>query len=494
MSFKDLKSLFRNDICLTLTDLFRTIVIYGTHCLVFCMNSKLIYGSFSLNRLKQHPSFQDVKDLLRLAVPVIGSTFMSVAYNFINMIFVGSLGSGAIAAVGTAGFYLHLGWAISSLLATGAGIKVSHAVGKGNLNLSRTYVKSGFTAIISLALAYLLILFLNRHLMIGFFRLNDPEIEQSAVSYLTLTALSIPFTFLNYFFSSVFIGYGESRIPFRINLTGISLNILLDFILIVPAGMGVQGAAIATIVSQALITFLYQRQIGRFTALTPGKATFRKLMLWQMLKLGVSPAIQRIVFVVIAIFMARIISEWGAVAIAVQKVGVQIEAITFMTVSGFGSALSTLSGQAFGAGRYKKQWDYYCAGVWAAFAIGVSTSLLFVFAPGLLISLFFHDPESMSMGKEYLVILGYSQLFMCIEILTAGAFYGFGRTYIPALTSISLTALRIPLALFLIYQWHWGLSGVWWSISMSSMAKGILLSVLFIVILHRFLKINTSKP
>jgi len=258
--------------------------------------------------------------------------------------------------------------------------------------------------------------------------------------------------------------------------------------------MGVMGAAVATIVSQIVIIILYQRQLKKFPALKPGKATFRKLLLWQILKLGVSPSIQRIVFVIIAIFMARIISEWGAVAIAVQKVGVQIEAITFMTVSGFGSALSTLSGQAYGARRYRKQWDYYCAGLWAALMIGISTTLLFVLAPGPLVSLFFHDPESVAMGKEYLIILGYSQLFMCLEILTAGAFFGFGRTHIPALTSVGLTVIRIPLALFLIYQWHWGLSGVWWSISMSSMAKGTLLCILFIVIIHRFLKHNTSKP
>ncbi|MDD4033511.1 MAG: MATE family efflux transporter [Bacteroidales bacterium] len=458
------------------------------------MNHKISSVSIYLNHLNKRPAVSDLKDLLQLAIPVIGSTFMSVAYNLINMLFVGHLGSGAIAAVGTAGFFLNLGWALSSLPATGAGIKVSHAIGKGNDNLSRTYVRSGMTAILALSFIYMSLLLIFRSYLIGFFDLNDSNIEETAISYLALTSLSVPFTFLNYFYSSVFNGYGETRTPFRINLAGISLNILLDFILIIPAGMGVMGAAVATIVSQIVIIILYQRQLKKFPALKPGKTTFRKLLLWQILKLGVSPSIQRIVFVIIAIFMARIISEWGAVAIAVQKVGVQIEALTFMTVSGFGSALSTLSGQAYGARRYRKQWDYYCAGLWAALMIGISTTLLFVFAPGPLVSLFFHDPESIAMSKEYLIILGYSQLFMCIEILTAGAFFGFGRTHIPALTSISLTVIRIPLALFLIYQWHWGLSGVWWSISMSSMAKGTLLCILFIVIIHRFLKRNTSKP
>jgi len=211
-------------------------------------------------------------------------------------------------------------------------------------------------------------------------------------------------------------------------------------------------------------------------------------------RLGISPAMQRTSFVLIAILMARIISEWGATAIAVQKVGVQIEALTFMTVSGFGTALSSLSGQAFGAGRYQKQWDYYKAGFLSAAVIGIFTGTLFILSPEPLIRLFFHEKESILMGNNYLRILGYSQIFMCLEILTAGAFYGFGKTHIPALTSVSLTALRIPLALFLIYPLNQGLSGAWWSISISSMAKGSLLSILFVIILHRFLKNHPSKP
>ena len=72
-----------------------------------------------------------LKRIILLAFPVIGSSFMTMAYNFINMIFVGRLGSDAVAAVGSASFFMHLAWGLSALLTVGTGIKVSHAIGAG---------------------------------------------------------------------------------------------------------------------------------------------------------------------------------------------------------------------------------------------------------------------------------------------------------------------------------------------------------------------------
>ena len=189
--------------------------------------------------------------------------------------------------------------------------------------------------------------------------------------------------------------------------------------------------------------------------------------------------------------MARIISQWGASAIAVQKVGVQIEAITFMTAGGFMTALASLSGKAFGAKNYEAQWNVFKSGIILAFMIGILTSAILILFPESLFSLFLSEPESIKMGRDYLIILGYSQLFMCLELMATGAFFGWGRTNIPAITGISLTLLRIPMALLFIHFWSNSLSSVWWSISISSMAKGSILVFLFIMMFKSFKKVNS---
>ncbi len=77
------------------------------------------------------------------------------------------------------------------------------------------------------------------------------------------------------------------------------------------------------------------------------------------------------------------------------------------------------------------------------------------------------------LGADYMKIIGYSQAFMCMELMTVGAFNGVGKTYIPPIFSIILTALRIPLAIVL--SGPFGLNGVWISIAATSVLKGLIL-------------------
>ncbi len=431
--------------------------------------------------------------LVRLALPVIASSFMSMAYNFINIIFVGKFGSEAVAAVGSAGFYMNLSWAISSLLTVGVGIKVSHAIGERNLFIARSYVKNGLWAVIMLALVCFALLATSRQFLIGLIQLNNPEIEKVATDYLLLVGMSIPFLFQNLFFTSVFIGYGDSRSPFGINVAALIINILLDFILIFPVGLGIKGAAIATIISQVIATTLFYRKLNKTEELKPVGAVYQYSFLKDIIKLGISPAIQRISFTAVALVMARIISDWGATAIAVQKVGVQIEAISYMTAGGFVSALSTISGKAYGAKDYQKQWAAFRSGIFLAFVIGTVTSVLLIAFPGFLFSIFLSDTDSINMGREYLIILGFSQLFMCMELMATGAFFGWGRTNIPAISGIIFTVIRIPMAIAFINFWKHALSSVWWSISISSIAKGILLVTLYIILFKLFIKKHNSN-
>lgn len=448
-------------------------------------------GSLNSNSIVgKHPM---MKQLILLALPVIGSSFMTMAYNFINMIFVGRLGSDAVAAVGSAGFFMHFGWGLSSLLTVGAGIKVSHAIGSGDSQLAKSYVRSGILAIIGLAFIYYVILIFARNVLIGLIQLNNTGIEHAASGYLLLIGLCIPFSFQNLFFTSVFIGSGDSKSPFRINATALAINILLDYLLIFQAKMGINGAALGTIISQAIGTFMFYIKLNGSASLKPIGTDFQSSLLKNILRMGVSTTFQRVSFTIVAIFMARIISNWGASAIAVQKVGIQIEAISFMTAGGFLSALSTISGIAFGAGDYRKQWQAFRSGMLLAFVLGTVTSVIIIIFAKPLFSIFLSDPESVEMGREYLVILGFSQLFMVMELMATGAFFGWGKPNIPAITGIALTVLRIPMALAFISLWQNALSSVWWSISISSMAKGTLLVILYVVLFKSFIRKQNLK-
>lgn len=119
-------------------------------------------------------------------------------------------------------------------------------------------------------------------------------------------------------------------------------------------------------------------------------------------------------------------------------------------------------------------------------SIGLFASLLLIFAARPLFTIFTpEDPIAIREGIVYLRILGLSQFFMSIEIGTAGAFNGLGRTLPPTIIGIVLNAVRIPMAIILSGT-VLALSGIWWSISITSIIKGIILSVWFIYILKEF--------
>ena len=177
--------------------------------------------------------------------------------------------------------------------------------------------------------------------------------------------------------------------------------------------------------------------------------------------------------------IGRIVAISGPVSIAVQKVGSQIESISWMTAGGFASALTAFVGQNYGAQKKHRVLQGYLSTIAISSLVGIFATALLIFAGEPIFSIFINEPEAIAQGVDYLRILGYSQLFMCLEITTSGAFYGLGKTMTPSIVGIIFTGLRVPAAMILFRPELLGINGVWWSISGSSIIKGILLVVLF---------------
>src|SRR3712207_5402298 len=262
----------------------------------------------------------------------------------------------------------------------------------------------------------------------------------------------------------------------------------------IPA-LGVTGAAIATVLAQTIVTILFLYEINKINILLFKINLFKSFKLTylkEILKLGLPVAIQNGLLSFFAMIIGRIISVFGDTAIAVQKVGTQIEAISWMTAGGFSSAISAFVGQNYGAKKINRIFKGYSIALKVVSIIGVITSLLLISFAKPLFCIFIREPEAVSLGVDYLKILGVSQFFMCIEITTGGAFNGLGKTYLPAIISIVFTGLRIPFALLLSKSNLLGLNGVWWSISISSIFKGIILVMLFIILIIRNKKFISS--
>lgn len=295
-------------------------------------------------------------------------------------------------------------------------------------------------------------------------------------------------------FSGIYIGSGRSDLPFYFNATGLVLNILLDPLLIfgwgvIPA-LGVRGAALATLLSQGLVLLLFIRHLKKQGGLL-GRFPFlvrpRRRYTLNIFKLGLPVAAMNVYFAFINMNLARVASLYGGhLGITSQTTGGQIEGITWNTSTGFSTALGSFAAQNYGAGKIKRANRAFRYTLLMMGALGSIVSVVFVFFGEGIFSIFVPERAAYEAGGQYLLILGFSQLFMMLEITTQGMFNGLGRTTPPAIISISFNTLRVPLAIFL--GTRTGVTGVWWAISVTSVFKGIILFTWYFILQKKLSK------
>ncbi len=433
-----------------------------------------------------------VRTLVKLALPIMGTSFIQMAYNLTDMIWIGKVGSKAVAAIGTAGFFTWLAMAFIMISKNGAEIKVAQSTGAKRFDETKMYVRSAIQINLILAIIYMLVLLILKEPLISFFNLGDTEIIQMSYTYLEVMAFGMIFYFINPVLTAIFNGSGDSKTPFIINTIGLLFNIIFDPLLILGFGsipaLGVLGAALATVAAQIMVTICFVVVMIRSKVNDLKVDLFKKpdiVSMKTLCRLGLPGAVQSGSFTLIAMILGRLVAVYGAVPIAVQKVGSQIESISWMTAGGFSTALGAFVGQNYGAKQYERIQKGYRTTLMLALGLGGFTTSLLIFAGRPIFTFFLPEAEAIHQGTDYLKILGYSQLFMCIEITTQGLFNGLGRTYIPSAVGIILTAARIPLAYLIATPTLLGINGVWWAISLSSVAKGIVLVVIYFYLQKR---------
>ena len=411
-----------------------------------------------------------------LAIPIMGSSLLQFTYNIVDMFWVGGLGSNAVASVGSASFFVGLGYSINTLVVIGAGIKVSHALGRNEEQESKAYINSGIFVNFILGLLYAIILIFAGKYFIGFLNLGNEVVENGANLYLMISAPMLFFSFFNQMYIRILGSYGHNSSALRISTVGIALNIILDPIFIYTFKFGVLGAAIATLISN-IVMFIMFRISSKGLFNFDLKIGVEKEKVIEVIRLGFPMAFQRILFTLVNIVLARIISIFGSDAIAGQKIGLQIESVTFMIIGGLNGAIASFTGQNFGAKKYDRIIKGYHTSLTIGIVYAVITSIVFILIPEYLVNIFIKDASTIKIASMYLQIIAYSQIFSAIEMVSNGMFTGLGMPNIPAAISIIFTVLRIPMALIFIK--YFDVNGIWLSISISSVLKGIASYVMY---------------
>lgn len=428
-----------------------------------------------------------IKVLTMLALPIMATSLLQFTYNLIDMLWVGGLGSDAVASVGSSSFFVGLGYAINSMVVIGTTIRLAQAIGRKETEKEKGYINAGLVVNLIIALSYSLLLIFCGKIFIGFLNLNNTIVERNSFYYLAINGPILFLGFFNMLYSKIIGSYGNNKIALRISAVGIVCNIILDPIFIYLFNMGVSGAALATLAANLIMFLLYRRKSMSFLRYDRTvKLDFAKVK--EICRLGIPMSFQRVLFTLINILLARIIGGFGAHAIAAQKIGLQIESITYMVIGGLHGAIASFVGQNFGAVKYGRIKEGYKTALKLGILYSVVMVFVFIFLNRPIIKLFINEKETITIAVDYLRIVAFSQIFSTIETVSNGTFTGLGLPKIPSIISIVFTALRIPMALLLVRRF--GINGVWMSISISSILKGLTSYIMYIIVVKNRLELS----
>ena len=423
--------------------------------------------------------------LIPFMIPILGALVLQAAYGAVDLLVVGRFGTtSGLSAVSTGSQAM----GITVLIARYICEKRTQSIGA---------LIGGSVVVFAVMSAVLFVI------MIVFSRpiavlMQAPEEAVSLTSvYVKICGSGIFFIVAYNVLSAIFRGLGDSKSPLIFVAVACVINIAGDLILVAGFRMDAAGAAIATVTAQGIVMSVMI--IGIFVQkkdnVLKGIRLFARIPMEYVsgiCKIGIPTALQGMAYCVISMVLARMVSVFGAEAVAVQRVGGQIESLSWNTADGFAAALNAFVGQNYGANKMDRVKKGYRASLWTVGIWGLIITAIFVFVPKPIARIFFHEATAIEIAVDYLIIVGLSEAFMCVELMTVGALSGLGKTHLCSVISIIFTGARIPLAI-LLCRTALGLNGIWCAVSSSSIVKGIIFVATFFWITRssRILKNNS---
>lgn len=409
--------------------------------------------------LKEKP----LKAILILALPMIAGNFFQQFYTMADSMIVGRLvGEEALAAIGAS--YALTTVFISIAIGGGVGSSVitSRAFGAGDFQKVKN---SATTAIITFVLIGCILmevglLFAEEILLL----LNTPLlILDEATTYLGIYFMGLPFLFLYNVLASIFNALGRSKVPLYLLIFSSSLNIILDIIMVGPLGMGVAGAAWATLISQgisALISlFVMTRLLSTYESADRGR--FRSDLIASMAAIALPSILQQATISIGMMLVQSVVNSFGASMLAGYSAGMRIESIAVVPFSQLGNAMSSYAAQNIGA----KQEERVSLGYRKAHLIVFSSAvvcciILELFHDGL-INLFLENgsAEALATGSSYLKFIGFFFVFIGLKMITDGLLRAYGK--MKAFTSANILNLTFRVAFSFVMAPIYGISMVW---------------------------------
>ncbi len=395
------------------------------------------------------------KQILIFMLPLLIGNIVQQLYNTVDSIVVGRyLGDGALAAVGSAGPVVNLLIVLFVGLSLGASIQVAQYIGAGD---REGISKSVGCCIAMIAVAVLIVtfagLFISRPLLI---LLNTPEelLDRCTLYIRILFSGAVGLGFYN-ILCGVLRGMGDSVSALIYLIVASLVNIVLDVVFVAFLGMGVEGAAVATVIAQGISAVLCVLKLTRMKDLFDFRISCIRLdrkFAGGILKLGVPSSVTQVILSMSMLMVQALNNSFGANFVAAHVICSKIDGFAMLPAQSFGNAMTTFSGQNMGAGNLRRTEEGAKQGVALAVLVSaVMGVLLFLFGRPLS-GFFTRTDEIIDMCTRLIRILSPGYMFLAGVHCMAGTMRGAGETIAPMwLSIVQLFGIRVPFAYLLCY-------------------------------------------
>ena len=409
------------------------------------------------------------KTLLLFSAPMIAGNLLQQLYNVVDTLIVGHfIGPDALASVGASYALMVFLTSILLGLCMGSGVVFSMRFGAREMDELKN----------SLFVSFLFIGFITCLITAASFFFIDPiirllqipeDIREMTKDYLLVIFCGIGFTFLYNYFSSLLRGIGNSAVPLLFLAVSALLNIVLDLFFVVSCSMGVEGAALATVIAQgvsAVSLLVYCAVRVPLLRLERRHMRFGKAMLREISQFSLLTCAQQSVMNFGILMIQGLVNSFGVTVMAAFAAAVKIDSFAYMPVQDFGNAFSTFIAQNYGA----KKGERIQAGIRSAIATALIFCLIItagvcVFAAPLMT--IFVDPsetEIIAIGVQYLRIEGACYCGIGCLFLLYGLYRGIGKPFMSLVLTVISLGTRVGLAYLLAPIPAIGLPGIWWAI------------------------------
>jgi len=418
--------------------------------------------------------------IFKFAIPMlIGNVFQQL-YNIVDSIVVGRyVGKEALAAVGASFPLIFMLISFVVGVAMGTTIIISQYFGAKDMKMVKRSID---TMYIFLFIASVIVTVLGIAFSGPIFRLiNLPEdVMPQAIAYFNIYLSGMVFFFGFNGISSVLRGLGDSKTPLYFLIIATLMNVALDLLFVAVFKWGVEGAAWATVISQAgafVSGIIYLNRSHEVVKLNSLKLVFDKAIFKRSLAIGLPTGLQQTFVSMGMLAVMRIVNGFGTDVIAAYSAAGRLDSLAGMPAMNFGAALSTFVGQNLGANKPERVKQGLKATFMMSVALAVFTSLVVIVFRYQLMHLFTEDIAVIAIGAEYLVIVSSFYIFFSSMFVIGGVMRGAGDTLVPMfITLFALWGIRIPAAWIL--SRYFGVDGIWWSIPVAWFL-GMVLSYLY---------------